>query len=245
MELRLPGVFILVIFFSRIPVCAQSRVDDSIFYRSAITNTIALYYSQLGDQSPIFNGSLYPPLPYTFREGSPFFLSEKSMLGSVVYDGVLYSDLSLKYEDFRQYLVSIDQAYQLLLINQKIGSFTIAGHHFENVHLDSLHRGISSAGFYEVLYAGPSRVLKRTYKKLNETLTVSEGVLRAMDVTEDYYIKNGNVFGTVNTKSELLTRMKNHRKEVQRYMSKNKLNFRKDKDNTLTLTSAYFDQLAD
>lgn len=245
MELRLPAVFIFVIFFIPIPVCAQSQVEDSIFYRSAITNTIAFYYSQLGDQSPIFNGSLYPPLPYTFKEGSPFFLSEKPMLGSVVYDGIQYSDLSLRYEDFRQYLVSIDQSYQLLLINQKIRSFTIGGHQFDNVHLDSLHRGIPTAGFYEVLYAGPSRLLKSTYKKSNETLSMSEGVVRVMEVIEDYYIKIGKVFGPVNTKSELLAKMKNHRKEVQRYIRKNKLNFRKDKDNTLTQTAAYFDQLPD
>jgi hypothetical protein len=226
------------------PVMAQSQQEDSIFYQSSVANTLTVYYDQLEDQSQIYNGSLYYALDLNFQSGSPYLLTEKSVKGWIVYDHILYPNLNLVYEDYRQYLVAIDQSFQLKLINERISSFTIADRHFERQTADSLETGIPAIGFYEVLYSGRSRVLKRTIKKIREVLGVTNGLTRFMDETGDYYLRNGKKYLTINTKRELLNIMNDHRKEVQRFIRKNNLHFKTDKDKDLVMVAAYYDQIA-
>ncbi len=226
------------------PATAQTRPEDSIIYQSAVAHTTSLYFDQVGDQSRLFNGSLYPGFDLTFQTGSAFFLSDKATKGSVVYDNIPYPNLSIFYEDYRQYLVVMDQAYQLKLVNERVSSFTISGHHFIYVFLDSLNRGLPANGFYESLYTGKSKLLKYTTKKVREILTVSEGLRRYMDETNDYYIWRLNSYVPVNSKHELLNIMYDHKKDIQRFIRKNDLDFKNDKDNALSQVAAYFDKIA-
>jgi hypothetical protein len=138
----------------------------------------------------------------------------------------------------------MDQAYQLKLVNERVSSFTIAGHHFIYLFLDSLNNGIPSAGFYEVLYPGRSKLLKYTSKKIREIISVSEGLRRYMDETNEYYIWRFNSYIPVNTKRELLNYMYDHKKDIQKFIRKNKLDYRNDTDNTLIQVAAYFDKIA-
>jgi hypothetical protein len=244
MKFGLPALYLLAVLLYTSPASAQSRQEDSIFYQSALIHTTSLYFDQVGDQSRLFNGSLYPGIDLTFQTGSPYFLTDKASKGSVVYDNIPYPNLSIFYEDYRQYLVVMDQAYQLKLVNERVSSFTIAGHHLIYLFLDSLNNGIPSAGFYEVLYPGRSKLLKYTSKKIREIISVSEGLRRYMDETNEYYIWRFNSYIPVNTKRELLNYMYDHKKDIQKFIRKNKLDYRNDTDNTLIQVAAYFDKIA-
>ena len=222
---------------------AQSQQEDSIFYQSALTHTISVYFDQLGDQSRLFNGSLYAGIDLTFQKGSPYFLTDKASSGSVVYDSIFYPNLAVFYEDYRQYLVVIDHAFQLQLINEKVSSFNIGDHHFEYEFTGGLNNGIPLSGFYEVLYNGRSRLLKHTTKKIREVLSTSD-LRRYMDEFNDYYIRGRSGYVVVNSKRELFNFMPDHKKEIQRFMRKNNLDFKNDKDNTLSQVAAYYDQIA-
>lgn len=243
MKFGLPAVYFFLFFIHSNPAFAQSKPEDSAFYQLALGQTVSLYYEQLGDQSPIYNGSIYPVFDLPLQQGSPYFLTQKSSMGYVIYDSLMYPNLSLIYEDYRQFVVAIDQSVRLKLINERISAFMINGHHFLYVPADNLHKGIPVTGFYELLYPGHSRVLKHTLKKIREVLSVTEGITRFMDETDDYYFNNGQTYVMVNTKRELLNVMQDHKKEIQRFINKNNLNFKSDKENTLTQVAAYYDQL--
>jgi hypothetical protein len=244
MKFGLPAPCLLTVLLYLNPATAQTRLEDSVFYQSALAHTTSLYFNQLGDGSRLFNGSLYPGYDLTFQTGSAYFLTEKPMSGSITYDGIPYPNLSIFYEDYRQYLVVMDQAFQLMLVNERVSSFTIAGHHFIYLFLDSLNRGIPAAGFYEVLYTGRSKLLKYTTKKVREIISVSEGLRRYMDETNDYYIWKLNSYVPVNSKRELVNFMYDHKKDVQKFIRKNKLDYKNDKDNTMIQVATYFDQIA-
>jgi hypothetical protein len=245
MKFGLPALFFFIAFLQSDDSSAQLQQEDSNFYQTALAKTLAVYYHQLGDQSQIFNGIIYSGYDHSFQKGSPYFLSDKPLPGSVVYDKVSYPDLMLSFDQFNQVVVMEDQAYRLKLINERISSFEIAGFSFILKYADSANRGIPSKGFYEILYdGGPSQLLKRTTKEQRESLVASVGVLYYMDEFDNYYIRHKNTYFPVNTKSQLLEVMGDHKKEVQRFIRKNKLNYRTDKDNTLKQVAAYYDQLA-
>jgi hypothetical protein len=245
MKSGLTAVFSIIVLFIVLPANAQTA-QDSIFYQTAVTNTISIYKKQLGDQSPFYNGSRYSPTGFTFRTGSPYFISDSFNLGSVVYDDILFDSVYLLYEDMRELLVSrSNNNYLLQLINQRVSSFIISGHSFIRLTADSLHPGIAKTGYYEILYPGRSQILKKTFKTIIEEPSVYENtVIRHVEETESYYIRIAGSYHHVKSQTELLTQIHDHQKEIQKYIKKTKLNFRKNRENLLVLAAVYYDQMA-
>ena len=236
---------LLVIGLSTPPAFAQTKLQDSLIFQTALSNTLAVYYNQLGDQSPLFNGSHFTPTGFVFRTGTPYFLSEQFDSGWVVYDGIKFDHLPLLYEDLRQMLISKNDNYLLQLVNPRIRSFSISGHSFIRLVADSLSPGISRTGFYEVLYTGPSKILKETFKKIIEQPSIEENdILRFIEESHDYYIRSGNTYKRVKSKGDLTDILHDHQKEIRHFMKKNKLNFHSDRENTLIQVAGYYDQIA-
>jgi hypothetical protein len=234
-------IAVLIIVHSAIAQTGQ----DSIFYQTAVTNTISIYKKQLGDQSSFYNGSRFSPTGYVFRTGSPYFISDSFYMGSVEYDDILFDSVYLLYEDMRELLVSRNKDnYPLQLINQRVSSFIISGHSFIRVTADSLHPGIPRTGYYEILYPGHSQLLKKTFKTIIEEPSVYENtVIRRIEETDGYYMKKAGAYHRVNSKTELLGLMHDHQKEIQKYIKKNNLNFRKNREDLLIRTAEYYDQI--
>jgi hypothetical protein len=245
MKFGLPVIFLLSVLSYTPQVSGQSKQEDSILYQTALSRTLAVYYAQLGDQSRLYNGSLYQPYPYTFREGSPYFLSYKAtMVGSVEYDSMLFINVPLIYEDYRQILVAVDQGFRLQLINDRVNSFNIANHHFVRVFPDIQYKGLPENGFYEQLYSGHSAVLKWTKKNMQEVLSSTDGSVWYVRESNNYFIHTGGYWIYIKSRKDLLNILGDRRKEVQRFMKKNKLNYKKDRDNTLIQVAGYYDQIA-
>jgi hypothetical protein len=228
---------------SPIPVPAQSAAEDSILYQTAYAHTLDVYFRQLGDQSPVYNGRLYPGYGFRFREGIPYFLSGEFRQETLVYDGIRFDNIPLLYDDLTGVVISRDQGYWVQLVNERVGAFTISGHHFIRIPADSLHSGMSVTGYYEVLYQEHSAVLKKTIKRIKEELSPAEGILRSIEQTDRYYIRMGKAYFPVKSRRELLNIFSDRRKQVQQFMRKKKLRYRKARAETLIQVTAWYDQL--
>jgi hypothetical protein len=245
MKSGLPAFILLIALFYTQRVPAQAISEDSILNQTALEHTLAVYYDQLGDQSPIYNGSLYRGYTDNFREGSPYFLGGKATPGSsVVYDSVLFINLTLTYEDLKQILILEDGGFRLQLVNDRVSNFSINGHQFVRVFPGSPYKGLPDSGYYEIRYSGATGVLKWTKKKLRELISSSEGITRYVDETDSYYIYAGQKWLYVKSRKDLLLILGDHRKEIQRFIRKNNLNYRRDKDNTIVQVAGYYDQIA-
>jgi hypothetical protein len=245
MKFGLPALFLLTVLLCSYQASGQSKQEDSILFQTALTHTLTVYYDQLADQSRLYNGSLYQGYNYVFREGSPYFLgSQATRVGSVEYDSMLFINVPLIYEDYRQKLVAVDQGFRLQLINERVNSFFIAGHHFVRVFQDPRFKGLIDGGFYELLYSGRTAVLKRTKKNMQEVLSTNEGSIWNVNESKSYFIHTGGTWIYIRSRKDLLNILDNRRKEIQRFIKKNKLNYRKDRDNTLIQVAGYYDQIA-
>jgi hypothetical protein len=245
MKFGLPAAFLPVLLIFSFQASGQSLQEDSILFQTALTRTLATYYDQLGDQSRLYNGSLYQGVDYVFREGSPYFLGNKATrIGTVEYDSMLFINVPLIYEDYRQKLVAVDQGFRLQLINDRVNAFTIDGHRFIRVFPSPQFQGLTENGFYEILYSGRSSVMKWTKKRLQESLSATEGSIWYAYESTSYYILVGKSWINIKSRKDLLNILGNRRKEIQRFIKKNKLNYRKDRDNTLVQVAGYYDQIA-
>src|ERR1700733_4512515 len=87
------------------PSLAQGNETDTGFYRSAISSTIHFYTESEGDQLGLYNAPYYPGYPYIFKKETPYFQSDQFIPGSVFYDGILYTDVPLLFDQVKDAVI--------------------------------------------------------------------------------------------------------------------------------------------
>jgi len=238
--------FLLVSFillFSSNNIFAQDTASDSSFYQKALVNSMAVYHQSFGNQSALYNGSKYGEYLFRFQEGHPFFNSTQPVAGSVMYDGILYDSVTMRYDEITDVLVINNLADRIQLLNEKVESFNLFNSDFIRLVKDSLTNSLVSTGFYNLLYKGKVCLLKKQIKTIREVITTNAELLRFVDEKDHYYIKKDDRIYSINSRKNLFKLFGDQKKEVQQFIKANKLSFRKDRQNMLTKATAYYDSL--
>ena len=66
--------------------------------KNAINNSIQIYHNGIGDQAAKFNGSQYQGYTVSFSDGHPYFKADVLAKGKIVYDGVLFENVNVKFK---------------------------------------------------------------------------------------------------------------------------------------------------
>jgi hypothetical protein len=223
---------------------AQTTVQgDSLLYEHAYRNSLSEFNKEMGDQSPLYNGRIYSRFAFFVKSGSPYFNSENFENGWVIYDSILFNNLPMIYEDLRKCVVYKKDSDEIQLLNKRISSFSIDGHRFIRISPDSTNKNIPASEFYEILYDGPSEVLKNTIKSIQEVPTVEEGLTRYIREKDNYFIRIGTRFYMVRSKTDLLNIFQLHKKELETFLKKQKLKYGENTDHVLIQAAGYYDQI--
>ena len=219
---------------------SPANIDSN---NAAINNALNIYHAALYPETGLYNGREYGDYPYRFNTGQPYFMGDTMMLGSVVYEGILYNNVAMKFNLVTNQLIITDPSYvhKLTLSNERIGSFKLFNNRF--VHLDADSDNTIKPGFYDVIYDGITPVYKKIQKRIDEKTTMMEGIVRTVYESTSYYIKKEGRFYTVNNKKQVLKLFAGHKKELQQYVRKQKLNIRRDKERALQLIGVWYDGL--
>ena len=219
-----------------------SERTDRTFYQQSLAHTIRGYEQTVGVNSPLYKGKEY--VDYTFRiQGDQYFQSYIWEKGSVYYDGLLYSDVSMKYDIANEVLI-VDHAhlpFQVALESANIDYFSLLDHHFIRLEADTLtHAGIST-GFYDLLYDGKTRFLVKRAKILKDAIEDRQ-LHYWFEATDRYFIQKDDVFHRVKSKRSVLKVFYDHKKDIQRFMKRNKIKFRKQPEEAIHRIVMYYDQ---
>jgi hypothetical protein len=239
--LRIPLIFYC--FFIAAKAYGQLNRADSSFYQSTVSEALDLYHQSAGDQSGLYNGPMYSGYPFRFESGTPFFGSGRLDTGSVFYDGILYLQVPLLYEDLKDLLIINDNGYFIQLKNKLVKEFSLPGHYFVRLgENDITTKGINT-GFYEVLNQDSIAVLKKTVKKILDDLASDNVVQKQISQSVHYYIKTATAVYEINNERDILAIFPEKKKEIQQFVKKNKLNFNEDKGNTIIKIVVYYEQI--
>jgi hypothetical protein len=238
-------LLLVILSLSDFPLWGQLSASDSVFYKKTIDNTKAVYFESLKDQSGLLNGSQYAGYSFTFKDGGhPFFYTDGFLNGTIVYDGLMYPKANLLYDEVSDVLLYRDTTHLIQLVSERVLRFSIKGYNFIRIANDSNKRTLVSTGFYQLLYEGNIAVLKKEVKSIREVLVSNtEDIYRYIDLKKNYYIKMSDVYHPVKRKKSLLELYGYKKKEIQQYIKRNKLNFKRAPDDFLIKTTAYYDQL--
>lgn len=232
----------MLIFFSN-KIVAQDTVSDSSFYQEALDNTMALYHQSFGNQSALYNGSMYGEYLFRFIAGHPFFNSPAPAAGSVIYDGIRYDSIYMRYDEIRDMLVINSQGERIQLFGEKVEYFRLFDSDFIRLVKDSLTNSLVSTGFYNLLYKGKIYLLKKQIKTIREVISTGMELQHFADAKDYYYIKKDDGIYPIRNKKELFRFFGGRKKEMQQFIRANNLNFRKDRQNMLTKATVYYDSL--
>ena len=230
--------FILLAFTLLQNAAGQLVVSDSDIQKAA-SNIIDVYYHALGNQSPLYNGSEYIEFASTLQEGHPFFETNVFVNGSIRLDGMEFLDVPMLYDLVKDQVIiqHFGKVYKINLPAEKIERFTLSGHSFIRILQDSSHQ--LKTGFYDKLYNGKIMVLARREKKIRENVQIDNIV----DQKNFYYIKKNGIYYALKNMRTLLGILKNKKKEIQKYLNKNKVKYKNDPEHAMIIAAEYYDRL--
>ena len=230
----------MIVQLSGIPPLQAQQSPDSLLYKEAISNLYRIYLNEIGDNAQIYHGDEY------IRNGQkalgfPYFQSDSMLTGSISYQGILYTDLSLFYNLVSDEPVIRNYAQNtfITLSPQKVDSFTIGGHFFLKLTLKS-YTGLPVDGFYEQLYSGEPGFYVRREKKL----VVGTGSEETKYIQyNSFFVRMKNNFYSVDGKNALLDLLRDQKDPLKKYIRASKLNFKKNLESSLLKATIYYSRL--
>lgn len=215
-----------------------------------------IYMEQAGSSSLRYRGKKACVYPMAFN-GTYYWKDPTFLTGEVCYDGIVYSGLMMNVDAVRQDLVvktdvaGADQVFD----RERVEQFRMGGHRFLN--LRNLYGESAPDGYWEVLYDGNAKVLKQVSRQLRKDV---DGRFRVdMGYDDDtyrsdvlwiflyqarycYLTEEGAVY-PLRTRGQLMKHYKNHRREINRYISIKESSRRLDMENFFTEVVKYAESL--
>ncbi len=216
------------------------QTPDSVLYKESLANIRQVYLKEIGDNAQIYHGREF------IRNGQkatgfPFYDSDNPVAGSVSYQGTIYPGINVYYNLVSDELITNNYSNNafIVLAPEKVDSFIIHQHVFVPLLSDKSNR-LEKNGYYDQLFAGEPGL----YAKREKRLVVGSGSEETKYIQhDDYFVKIKNVFYAVYGKSDLLDVFKDQEDVLKKYIRTNKLNFKKDLESSLVLTTIYYSQL--
>jgi len=246
--LRGTGFTFLVVFQLLFLNFSIAQVKNEISPEQLIVrNAASVYFQSLGEQSGVYKGTEYTGYPFRLKSGHQFFESEAISYGSVFYDGVLYENVPMRFDIIKDQLVVryVDQVSGISLHNEKIDYFTIHNHHFIHFREDNLNSSSLPPGFYDRVYNGGFEVLVNRSKGTLKEVSVEGNFITILKQKNNFFLKKGGVYYPVESSGSVLKVLGNKQKEIQEFLKKSNIKFRKDPENAIVRMVKYYDQLTE
>lgn len=238
LSLKYASILIFIYGFST-PLLGQQKVElDEIHdYSSYI----------LGTSPFLVNGWKYSPEHFN-AAGNPHFYDTEWRQGSVKIGKDTFNDLVLSYNLQMDAVVlkktlKDGQIAYIMLNKDFIDSFTIEQHLFINT--EKLFPLVKMAGFAELIYSGEFLLIIKHKKSFVGNFSASTPNGSFSRQSSVMYLMRDNSLNKVTSKKSLLTLFPDHKKEINTYISKQKIRFKTAGNSQLEQLMEYCDGLED
>jgi hypothetical protein len=188
--------------------------------------TVSFYDNFIAENSTLYNGSEYIGYDPRIR-GIPFYETDGFERGFLLYNHCFLSNVALNYDIVRDEVLSAryHDNVRIRLAMEKIDSFSL--------------------GFYERLYNGKFKLFvkrKKLYRQKRDAEPDDKGWFEESD---HFYVWDGLKFHEIHGKNDLFNLFGRSQKEVKKFLRKNGIKYRKDKEKAIGMALAFFDKKID
>jgi len=194
------------------------------------------------DKRLLLNGRIWHnQYPKAFND--QFFLTNKILKGSVIFNGNVFTDLDLKYDIADDELILNMDTYPVISLNKEmVDSFTLS---FGNRDYLIINAGNDSSnvlrGYVNVLYVGPTALYVKYSKKLRPLAV--DGRFDLFQEEHRTYIRKGSEVVIVKGKKKLFELLDDRRKEIRAYIKSNRIRISNKDPNSYIPLLKYYDTL--
>jgi len=180
------------------------------------------YYQQFDALVGVENLDLNNGVEYVFNkriyEGRHQFYGEDAFtLGTVVYDGQFYPEVSLKYDLFSDQIIVVREgsggASIIQLIKEKTEAFTINDLQFIRLDYEDGNK-LKTSGFHEVLIETDHFKLLKRYQKNQEKRIANRVVVYEYRLRTNYVFLHNNSYTIIKNKKDLVKLFPQYKKEL-------------------------------
>jgi hypothetical protein len=174
-------------------------------------------------------------------KGTAYFGSEEWQTGSVVYDNVLYTNLSMKYDLVADEVIVLhpNNYFGVTLSKEKVSAFDIGNQSF--IYLPRKNAYSLKPGYYALAASGIVSLLIKETKKIAEEIS-NEVNSSFVDNKEYYVLQNGESF-KINNESALISLFGDKSRRVRDYLKEKDISFKQAKELFITTAVVYYNQL--
>ena len=235
---------IILIFFALLLQAGKAQsLADSGFYQSAGEKAIEKFLEAKVQNLPVYNGIQHIGYPH-YIQGSAYYKSAAWQEGPVLYDGILYKNAFLKYDMVEEVLI-IRQPNNLLgiiLFGPRVSHFSFGNSTF--IYKQKMDGQSIAEGFYEQLAEGKIGLLAKRKAVIEEGIVATEMLRRFVRKDQYYAVKDG-IYYAIKNLNDMLNLLGEKKKDIQKYLKKNKIRFKKDPEYALVKISELFNQAID
>ena len=173
-----------------------------------------------------------------------YFFSVDWQKGNVLYGDIYYENILMKYDMVKDQLIvkaKESEGQPITLFSPRVKQFSFLDSKF--IRVDNATAGsFLQAGFYRQLTHGKVTALARATKTISEKITDNK-VARKFEEKIKYYTLKDSRYSLIENKNNLLSILKERKKELQGFIKENKLNFRKDMENAIVSVVEFYNHL--
>ena len=209
--------------------------------REAVDSAAMEYFRRVRSFSPLYYGSEYEVHPRTTNH--PYLIDDQYAKARLSYQHIIYPEVLLRLDLNRDELVVQSPGFRNIILRAGNVDFAeLHGKHIIYFQKDSLS-GCPSSGYYMLLYSGNCKLLEKRHAQLTEKIGL-DLLERYFALTTQYYLYKDGSYYSIRNKRGLLKVLHPYRKELKRFVSSRKLNFKVDAEEFLILTVNEYEQLA-
>jgi hypothetical protein len=219
----------------------QNNTADSLFYQATIATLRNNYNTTMGPSTHLCTGQEYIPNGQK-AEGTPFFSADKTGPNLVFFDGTLYKEPDLRYDEVADQLIINTGAASIQLVKEKVTFFSIAGHDFHALQENKTATSGMTPGFYEQLYSAPSITLYARREKKLVFPSRAEDQLKYVQI-DTWYLEFQHTLYRVDGQHTLLKILNDKKDQLKKFIKDNDLHFGKRLEESFIRSIAYYAQL--
>jgi len=224
-------------------ITGQVVASDNILLDSGINNALKVYWSAIGSNAQIYNGPEYKELQiHEYDTGHPYFFADDWITGSIVHDGILYTNVYLKYDITFDKIVIENKSGNLIEVDKnKVGSFSLVKFNFVKLMGDSVSMSSLPSGFFNVLYDGEVKAYVKRTKWIQQKIDENKNTKIFKEKTR-YYIYKDTAYFPVNNKKSVFKVFSDRRALLNKKMSENEISFKANREHAITELTRFYDE---
>ena len=193
------------------------------------------FRQEVGDQAEMFAGKVEPGYPSTVYINHPYWLTDNFSQGDVVFRGLTYRNVSLRYDAYlKQLVVNTPVKRQNVSVPMDlVEKFTLGGIRYER----------RKGEFMAILYSSPRiELVQQMNVMMREKLVDNVKVQYEFKPTMKYCLyRDGQVYEVTNLKS--VSKLYPHlKKELKQFAKKYHLDFKENRQLSLGTLVKYADE---